>query len=413
MAAGPGSPTKDALIGRTIGDFRLEARIGAGATGVVYRAMQLSTHRPAAVKVLNDHLGRISSLERRFRREARVLGKLHHPNIVDIFEFGVTEDATFIAMELLEGETLDQRIHRAPILSDELLLIAKSIVAALAHAHAHEIVHRDLKPANVFLFQTPHGLGVKLLDFGLAKVLAIDELSGDVTLTRKGRVVGTPAYMAPEQITGVSLDPRADIYAFGVLLFEMIADKRPFEYAKRSELLRAHLFEPAPTVESLRPDLKLHASLRELLACALSKDPDARFKNAGELLVALEAVPLDAIGTGPSSHSRADRPRGETSSVVMSDEELRDVREGPPPRLLIQPIPKPKPRRSSGSGVTAMTPSARDSSRPRKPPSRPANRDTNTSTDEHARFPIWLVGMAVFVALLTGLISYWVGTAIH
>jgi serine/threonine protein kinase len=409
MAAGPGQPTKDALIGRDVGDFRLEARIGAGATGVVYRAIHTPTGGPAAVKVLNDHLGRISSLERRFRREARVLGRLDHPNIVHIFEFGVTDDATFIAMELLEGETLDQRIHRAAIPSEVLLGYARAIVAALAHAHSHEIVHRDLKPANVFLVSGEHPT-VKLLDFGLAKVLAIDELSGDVTLTRKGRVVGTPAYMAPEQITGVSLDPRADIYAFGVLLFEMIADRRPFEYAKRSELLRAHLFEPAPELEAVRPDLRIHRSLGELLARALNKDPDARFANAGELLVALSAVPDDAIQSGSSSRARSERPRGETSSVVMSDDELRAART--PPARPVKAVPRPKRRTEPGDtkspragASAAVRGHAHDSRNPSD-----AERDTGTSTDEHGKFPMWLLGMAATVALTTGLLSYWIGS---
>jgi len=385
MTAGPRTDANDALIGQTLGEFRLEARIGAGATGVVYRAVHVPDGRPAAVKVLNDHLGRISSLERRFRREARVLNRLDHPNIVHIYEFGVTEDATYIAMELLEGETLDARVRRIGLTSEELLTIARAIADALVHAHEHDVVHRDLKPANVFLPATGDAK-VKLLDFGLAKFLAIDELSQDVTLTRKGRVVGTPAYMAPEQITGVSLDPRADIYSFGVLFFEMIADRRPFEYAKRSELLRAHLFEPAPKLNTLRPDLILDPALVALVHRALSKDPDDRFQTARELREALLALPDDSIGIASTTQRRADRPRPESSSVVISDAELQAVRT-PPPRRSIPPRPR---------------------STMRPPPS--STRDTTLSTDAAHGLPLWLVALAFAVAIGTGAISYWIGS---
>lgn len=383
MSLGPGKPNLDALIGRTVGDYRLEARIGAGATGVVYKATHLPTSRPSAVKVLNDHLGRISSLERRFRREARVLNKLQHPNIVHIDEYGVCEEATYIAMELLEGVTLDQRMHEASLSPREILVIARAVLEALAHAHAQEIVHRDLKPANVFLPKSGKP-PVKLLDFGLAKFLAIDELSGDVTLTRKGRVVGTPAYMAPEQITGVSLDPRADVYAFGVLLFEMIADRRPFEYAKRSELLRAHLFEPPPTLQSARPDLRIDPRLQAIVQRALAKDPDDRWPSAKAMLSALEKLPDDAVDTGnPSKASRGARNRSDSSSVLVTDAEIEEA------------------RRPSGSPKSAA-------------PSRDARRSTqNLSTSEDDALPSWLWPAGAIVMLISGAVAYWVGSLLQ
>ncbi len=394
MSLGPGKPNLDPLIGRSVGDYRLESRIGAGATGVVYRAIHEPTGRAAAVKVLNDHLGRISSLERRFRREARVLNKLQHPYIVHIDEYGVTEEATYIAMELLEGETLDQRMHRSSIEPEKILEYARAILEALAHAHAHEIVHRDLKPANVFLPRSGEP-PVKLLDFGLAKFLAIDELSGDVTLTRKGRVVGTPAYMAPEQITGVSLDPRADVYAFGVLLFEMIADRRPFEYGKRSELLRAHLFEPPPKLEKIRPDLRIDPMLEGIVQRALAKDPDDRFQSADEMLATLRRLPEGALTHGGKPRpTRTERPRGETSSVLMSDAELAEARK---PR---SKPPESRPVRPPEGERRSRAPAKRAS----------GGQAQNVSTDESSRLPTWLWVAAVAVALTTGLLSYWIGS---
>ncbi|MBZ0117022.1 MAG: serine/threonine protein kinase, partial [Sandaracinaceae bacterium] len=245
MAAG------DDLVGKTLGAYRVDEKLGSGATGVVFRASK-EGEPPVAIKVLHDNLGSISGLKRRFDREARVLAKLHHPNIVAITDFGFEDGHTFIAMELLEGRTLEDVLADSPLPPETTIAYYHPILEALSVAHAHGVVHRDLKPANVFL--TKEG-SLKVLDFGLAKMLSIDELSEEGTLTRKGRIVGTPAYMAPEQITGVFIDQRADVYALGVMLFELLADRRPFLYERRSELLRAHLLEPVPRITELRRGL--------------------------------------------------------------------------------------------------------------------------------------------------------------
>ena len=282
------------MLGRTLDGYTLSERIGAGATGVVYRASRDGDSRLYAVKVLNEALGHIKSLRRRFEREARALSRLTHEHIVDIADFGVTEDAVFIAMEFLRGDTLEDRLQRSPLDPDTSLRLMRQILEGLAFAHEQQIVHRDLKPANVFLVEkqavekggdaTPW---VKILDFGLAKFLSIDELSQEGTLTRKGRVVGTPAYMAPEQITGVSLDVRADVYAAGVLFFELLADRRPFDYDRRSQLLRAHLFEPVPKLSDVRAELEVDPKLEAVLRRALAKDPQERFPDARAFLDAL------------------------------------------------------------------------------------------------------------------------------
>ncbi|MBK7154313.1 MAG: serine/threonine protein kinase [Sandaracinaceae bacterium] len=197
-------------MGTKLGGYLIEKRLGAGATGVVYQATPTDGGRPLAIKVLNDNLGHISALKRRFEREARALAKLKHPHVVHITDFGVDHDITFIAMELLIGETLEDVLQRAPIDPLRAVGVALQTMRGVAFAHQNGIVHRDLKPANIFLRQVAGGIDVvKVLDFGLAKFLEVDELSQDATLTRKGRIVGTPAYMAPEQITGVSLDVRA------------------------------------------------------------------------------------------------------------------------------------------------------------------------------------------------------------
>jgi serine/threonine protein kinase len=316
---------RDPLLGKVIDDYRLESRIGAGATGIVYRASHPGRTHKLAIKVLHENLGRISSLKRRFEREARALSRLAHPCIVHIADFGVSPEATYLAMELLEGETLETRMQRGPIEPDEILPIIKPVLAGLAFAHEMQIVHRDLKPANVFLAPDAVGSSVKILDFGLAKFLSIDELSSEATLTRKGRIVGTPAYMSPEQITGVSLDVRADVYAAGVVLFELIADLRPFDYERRSELLRAHLFEKPPEMHAVRPGLSVDPVLEGIVRKALSKDPAERFAHAGAMLRALDEVRGTPTSVSRVGLSRRERRREDSTSVVLSEHDMREL----------------------------------------------------------------------------------------
>lgn len=313
----------DELLGSTLGAYRVEGSIGSGATGVVYRAVDVDSGRAVALKVLHENLGSISGLEQRFSREARVLAKLSHPGIVEVLDFGLDQGRTFIAMELLEGETLEDALVREPIDPQRALEYCDPILEALAEAHDHGIVHRDLKPANVFLTRSG---AVKLLDFGLAKMLSDDEINDEGTLTRKGRIVGTPAYMAPEQITGVSIDVRADVYALGVMLYELLADRRPFRYEKRRELLRAHLLEPVPKITEARPGLWVHPALEALLMRALAKDPFERFDNGRAMLNALRSLPAEAVRLDAPKRS-TERTRKGPSSAVISETERQAITE--------------------------------------------------------------------------------------
>jgi serine/threonine protein kinase len=314
----------DLAMGAKLGTYTIKAQIGAGATGVVYRAERAADKRMVALKVLHENLGSITGLERRFQREARVLKKLSHPNIVEVLDFGVESGRTFIAMEVLDGITLEQKLEQGPLPPDQALAMYDPILAALAEAHSQEVVHRDLKPANVFLTKSGD---VKVLDFGLAKMLSVDELSQEGTLTRRGRIVGTPAYMAPEQITGVFIDVRADVYALGVMLFELLADRRPFMYERRSELLRAHLLEPVPRIMNMRPGLWVHPDLEALIMSALTKDPSVRYANGGAMLAALRALPKDCVRFENEEDTILDRTRGSTTSAVISDSERRAITE--------------------------------------------------------------------------------------
>ena len=371
--AGDSHATGDELIGRSLNGYVIESKLGSGATGVVFKAKHPEQDKAVALKVLHDNLGSITSLKRRFEREARVLAKLDHPNVVYITDFGVVDAYTFIAMELLEGQTLEKLLEDAPIEPSRAIDITHKILDGLAFAHDRKVVHRDLKPANVFLCRSDpeesiRGDKVKLLDFGLAKMLSIEDLSQDGTLTRKGRIVGTPAYMAPEQITGVSLDVRADVYALGILLYEMLADRRPFLSERRSELLRAHLLEPVPPLSGARRGLVVHPQLEALVLKALAKDPNNRFADAREMLQALEALPpsparMESERKPPPES--APRKRTGATSEIISDSERRAVSES---------LTGAPPKTDSGKGEPARTLSA-SSSGPGQPP----------DEDEHKR----------------------------
>ncbi|MBX3251195.1 MAG: serine/threonine protein kinase [Myxococcales bacterium] len=362
----------DALLGHTLDGYTLVERIGAGATGVVYRATRPNESRLYAVKVLNEALGHIQSLRRRFEREARALSRLTHEHIVDIADFGVVDEGVYIAMEHLSGDTLEDRLQEGPLDPPLALSLMRQILEGLAFAHDQQIVHRDLKPANVFLVERDEEprLWAKILDFGLAKFLSVDELSQEGTLTRKGRVVGTPAYMAPEQITGVSLDVRADVYAAGVLLFELLTDRRPFDYDRRSQLLRAHLFEPIPKMSEVRPELRIDPRLEDVVRRALAKDPAERFADARGMLEALAAFDADAARLVSRRRRVAERSRSGTTSVVISAEEraelsssepaglpprpLGSLPPAPPPGVLDTVVDLPQPRAATGWASAAV-----------------------------------------------------------
>jgi len=231
------------MIGRVVGGHRLIARLGAGGVGVVYRAEDTLLGRTTAVKMLHRELCTDQEVVQRFFNEARAESAMRHLGIVDIYAFGHhTDGAAFMVMEYLEGESLRERLSRLGVLSiPQAITIAGQVASALSAAHDHQIVHRDLKPDNVFLIadaDMPGGERIKLLDFGIAK-LAADETSA--FRTRTGVIMGTPAYMAPEQCAGVTeIDRRADLYALGCTLYQMLCGRAPFEGAA-GEILAAQM----------------------------------------------------------------------------------------------------------------------------------------------------------------------------
>src|SRR5579864_489715 len=279
--------------GTRLGFYEITAGIGAGGMGEVYRATDTKLKREVALKVLPDAFSRDASRMARFQREAELLAALNHPNIAAIYGVEDSGSKRALVMELVEGETLAERIRRGAIPLEETLHIARQITDALEYAHEKGVVHRDLKPANVKI--TPEG-SVKILDFGLAKAMSDEhggpadaENSPTLTMgaTQAGVILGTAAYMAPEQARGKKVDKRADIWAFGVVLYEMVTGKRPFGGEDMSDILAAVIKEEP------RWD-KVPEQLLPLLKRCLEKDPKKRLRDIGDAMPLLE----ESVGTG-------------------------------------------------------------------------------------------------------------------
>ena len=250
--------------------------------GEVYRARDTRLDRDVAVKVLPQQLSSSAALRERFEREARAISRLNHPHVCTLYDVGHQDGVDYIVMEYLEGETLADALARGPLPLRDALRIAADVAGALATAHAHGVVHRDLKPGNIMLTHT----GAKVLDFGLAKyepeALAPDDATQQKPLTEEGTILGTPQYMAPEQLETRPADARTDIFALGVILYEMISGRRAFEADSRASLIAAIMQrDPAP----LKP-----ASVDKILRRCLAKNPAQRFQSAAELQGALQQL---------------------------------------------------------------------------------------------------------------------------
>ena len=265
------------MIGRTLGSYTIVERIGAGGMGEVYLAKHRRIERKAAIKLLLPALSRDADIVSRFFNEARATSLITHPGIVQIFDCEVFEDRAYIVMEYLEGANVNAALARngGVFQLPMAIWICSQIASALSAAHAKGIVHRDLKPENVFLAQDPLRPGttvVKILDFGIAK---LTDRTGPSSHTRTGSILGTPIYMSPEQCRGISnIDHRADIYALGVILFELLTGRPPFVKEAPGDLLIAHVSEPPPVPSSLQPAIP--PELDRLILRLLAKSPDDR-----------------------------------------------------------------------------------------------------------------------------------------
>lgn len=272
-------------IGHTLGGrYRLETLLGQGGMSAVYRADDPNLRRAVAIKLIHGHLAGDPEFVRRFEEEAAAVAQLRHPNIVQVYDFNHDGDTYYMVLEFVPGETLYDKLRqlnsagvRMPL--EEVVAITTTLCEAVDYAHRRRMIHRDLKPANVMI--TPPGQAI-LMDFGIVKIVGGD------TQTATGAMIGTVAYMAPEQIRGERADHRTDIYALGVMLFEMVSGQRPFQGDSAPATMMMHLTEPVPDVRRLNSSVP--AALVAVIEKAMAKAPEQRYQTAAEMVAALTAV---------------------------------------------------------------------------------------------------------------------------
>jgi hypothetical protein len=292
----PGPP------GRLLKHFRIEGLLGEGGMGLVYRAQDTRLHRPVAVKLLSAELTGDADRKQRFLQEARAAARINHPAVAQIFDADEAEGVTFIVMELVEGQTVRQLIQSGELDLMGAMEVGVQVARGLAKAHELGIIHRDIKPANIMRTRDGHA---KILDFGLAKLVAPATGQGppetavprefDTARTLPGIVMGTPAYMSPEQVKGLSVDARTDIFALGLLLFEMATGRSPFERENFREALHAVACEETPPMNSVRPHIP--DALQRVVSRCLKKQPEERYQTARLVAEDLERLRRDTETT--------------------------------------------------------------------------------------------------------------------
>lgn len=283
-------------IGETIGPYKIVAKLGQGGMATVYQAYQESLDRFVAIKVLHPTFKDDDSFLRRFSREAKVVARLEHPHIVPVYDFAQHEGAPYLVMRYVEGNTLKQRMGEGVLSPPEILRLARAVAEALDYAHQQGVLHRDVKPSNILL--TTGGL-VFIADFGLARIAQ----AGESTLSRDA-IMGTPQYISPEQARGdKEIDGRTDLYSFGIVLYELITGRVPFQAETAYTIIHAQIFDPPPPPTQFND--RVSPALEAVLLKALSKTPAERYATAGELFaafaLALTAAPEQSIPTGAAA----------------------------------------------------------------------------------------------------------------
>jgi serine/threonine-protein kinase len=295
-----GSPSPDESgivpVGSVLdGRYRIDSVLGKGGMGRVYKGEHTGIGKAVAIKVLHSKLGGSREAAQRFQREALASGRLDHVNIVGVSDFGVLDDGSlYLVMEALEGETLGDRLARDKRIPwQDAMEIVRGVLAGLRHAHDRGVVHRDIKPDNIFLAKKDGERVIKILDFGIAKLVAGD--ANDPASTRTGITVGTPAYLSPEQAVGGAITSASDLYSLSVVIYEMLTGRAPFEDTDPLAMLTAHVSRDVPAFAEVAPDLQVPPGLEQVLVHGMAKVSSERIQTASEYLDALDQV-LRAAG---------------------------------------------------------------------------------------------------------------------
>jgi serine/threonine protein kinase len=300
------------LIGQSLGRYHILEQLGEGGMAVVYKAYDTKLERDVAIKVIRTDLfgsALIDRILKRFEREAKALARLSHPNIVGIIDYGEHEGSPYFVMEYLPGGTLKQKLHNQKVPWQEAARLLTPIARALAYAHEQGMVHRDVKPSNIMITQSGEPM---LTDFGIAKIVDVE---GAVELTGTSTTVGTPEYMAPEQVTSKNVDQRADIYALGVVLYEMVTGRKPFVADTPMAVLFKHASEPLPRPRSFQPDLP--DSVERILFKALAKHPEDRYENMTLFADALENLSANETVIESSADTKVPSRRKDESLTQL------------------------------------------------------------------------------------------------
>ena len=314
-----------------LGTYRLISKLGAGGMGEVWRAEDTKLLRHVAIKILPQVMAQDPEWKERFVREARTIAQLNHPNIATIYSIEEDSDPMFIAMELVEGESLAAKIARGPLAPSEAIRIASQTADALSEAHAKGIVHRDIKPDNILVARRL----VKVLDFGIAKQIGGTDKA---TLTQGGMIIGTPHYMSPEQALGRSVDARTDIFALGVVLYEALSGKRPFSGASVTETIMQIVMNDPEDITTVAPSTP--RGLADVVRRCLKKQPDERYASADDLIAALAALKKSSGVRHRDDAPTVPTVRPQTEREAPTTEKQKAV--APPPTAKVPPA-QPQP----------------------------------------------------------------------
>jgi serine/threonine-protein kinase len=372
------------MVGQTIGKYRIVSRLGRGGMGTVYKAVDETLEREVAIKVLNPDLGEPEILKR-FRAEAITLARMNHPNIATLYEFAQHDDDLLMVMEFVRGETFDRISDRfGPLPFERAASLCSQVLDALGHAHRAGIVHRDLKPANLMVSES--GL-VKVMDFGIARIAGSEHLTSD------GYMMGTPAYMAPEQVLGNEVDGRADIYSIGVVLYRLLTANLPFKADTAIAMAQKQVKDPPTPLRQFRAELP--SWCQDILDRALAKAPEDRFQTADEFRAALGHAGAPSLATGLAA--------GTTETHAMSGMEVTV-----PPNVMVTPVTGVRSTAPVETGVrSGFDPSrGQASAEPwhQDAPQRVKPRPDPKSGDRARQFALPIMAVGIIVAIGVGIL---------